>query len=294
MAKPEIQDANLDLVIPIYLDSAALLDLLASIEGGFIMAEKITKQASDNTSDDISGSGEFGVGGIFNIFKMNIKGNLKKEKSRKKEEKSETERYHTYGSLLNNLRQTLRERNLIKEIQEKGFENVKTSDFIEISGKFTRNPAVDTLNKMIGFTDVYSRFNPNPSSSNNPSVILEKLSSLVKDFEDDGIKKFIIKPTDYPECKVIVSLFTEYIRDRSGREIPEGEFKLLGKIIQKIPRGQKVNLIKGSFIDILPDEKLGEVSNLFKSINNNGVSLPELQFKIDSPAIEVIPISIFV
>jgi hypothetical protein len=120
------------------------------------------------------------------------------------------------------------------------------------------------------------------------------LSTLVKDLERGKMQTFIVEPINYPKYKVIVSLFSEYMRDRSGGELPQGEFKLLGKITRKIPKGQKINLIKGSSISTLGPTIMGQLLTAFKDVGQSGMDIPEIVTEIESPVIEVIPISVFV
>lgn len=108
------------------------------------------------------------------------------------------------------------------------------------------------------------------------------------------MKTFIIEPINYPKCKVKVSLFLEYLRDRSGRELPEGEFKLLGKVTRKIPEGQKISLIKGSSISTLGPNIIGQLRDVFKGLDQSGIDVPDMVTEIESPVIEVIPISVFI
>ncbi|ADL59047.1 DUF6414 family protein [Methanothermobacter marburgensis] len=52
-------DAHLG--IPIYLDTNALLDLLASMEDGFSTASKITTKENQSNANKISGDTSFGI-----------------------------------------------------------------------------------------------------------------------------------------------------------------------------------------------------------------------------------------
>lgn len=92
-----------DIIVPIYLDTNTLLDLLASIEDGFSVAQKVTTQSQGAESTELSGSGEFGIAAVLSLFRLDLKGAASKSKSKESAEEHQTERYHTYGSLLNKL-----------------------------------------------------------------------------------------------------------------------------------------------------------------------------------------------
>src|SRR4051812_28140181 len=65
-----------DLIIPIYIDTNSLLDLLASIEGGFSVVEKITTQNTNtkgtNLEGKVDGSTDFGIPNVLSLLKLNL------------------------------------------------------------------------------------------------------------------------------------------------------------------------------------------------------------------------------
>lgn len=75
-----------DLVIPIYLDVQALLDLLASIEDGFRMVETQTTRVTNSKTSGVSGEAGFGINNILSIFKMDLKASGKIDKGKEDEE----------------------------------------------------------------------------------------------------------------------------------------------------------------------------------------------------------------
>jgi hypothetical protein len=73
MGKCKVND---DLIIPIYIDTNALLDLLASIEGGFSVIEKVTTQSAQTKGIDrevkADTGTEFGIPNVLSILKLNL------------------------------------------------------------------------------------------------------------------------------------------------------------------------------------------------------------------------------
>ncbi len=63
-------------IVPIYIDTNALLDVLASIEGGFSVVEKLTTQTTQSSNKGVdsntSGGTEFGIPNILNLLKVNL------------------------------------------------------------------------------------------------------------------------------------------------------------------------------------------------------------------------------
>src|SRR5215203_654123 len=95
---------NDNLIVPVYIDTNALLDLLASIEGGFSLVEKVTSRTSTSSEKDRSAQAEagteFGIPNVLSLLKIKLGGTLSAKRSEEAGEEREIERYHTYGSLL--------------------------------------------------------------------------------------------------------------------------------------------------------------------------------------------------
>jgi hypothetical protein len=85
-----------DLIVPIYVDTNALLNLLASIEGGFSIVEKVTTCRITSTGYEKLASGEagaeFGVPNVLNLLKVKLGGSLS---SKKQQETGEEKRSRT-------------------------------------------------------------------------------------------------------------------------------------------------------------------------------------------------------
>jgi hypothetical protein len=121
-----------DLAVPTYVDTSSLLDLLASLEGGFSMVERFSSQQSDHSMDERDVKGEFGVSNVLNLLKLNLSAGRKAGAESTSGSQIEGERYHTYGSLLYRLRTTLDEADLIRRLSPDAAEwdAIAPSDFV--------------------------------------------------------------------------------------------------------------------------------------------------------------------
>jgi hypothetical protein len=236
------------------------------------------------------------------IFKVNLKGEVDRAREQKTEEGRSTERFHTYGSLMNKLRSILEDEYLLKKVtSDESWQSTKPSDFVEIHGKFVPNPLIKSMKTLVdvinhwfliqGFPGV----NPNNSPQNEMfKKIREMMEEMAKDFEPESIQTYIVELLGLPENKVVVKLFSEYIRDRSGRELPYGESTMLGKVIRKIDKGDAINLIQGSVFSSLGDEFTSKFLETFKALESSGIKIPQMTTSIKGPAMQIIPIAIYV
>ncbi|OPY26019.1 MAG: hypothetical protein A4E28_02733 [Methanocella sp. PtaU1.Bin125] len=328
------------LVIPIYLDTNILMDLLASIEDGFSMVETVKKQSANSSKTEFSGNGNIGTGlalfDLLDIIKIDLKGTASKAAHQKTEEERQAERYHTAGSLLNKLRRLISDEKIILQINnEETWNAANVSDFIETSGRFVPNPLYDsliTMKKIIEFittsTDMESKqkeLTPiyddliKRSKTNTPSKKLsqeevEKLKSItqeletiknlkfidtllngfITDLERSGKQTYVVELDGLTGFKGIITLHNQFNKDSVGFELPYGNFKLLGKVVRKVNEGESYNLLRGSALSGIDDSILGQLLGGFSKIREGGINIPELTTKVDSPAIQIIPIAIFV
>jgi hypothetical protein len=287
-----------------------LLDLLASIEGGFNVVEKITTRSTDSKATELSGGTEFGIANILNLLKIDLKGSASRAKEQISGEERQTERYHTYGSLLNRLRGNLLEAELVKQIvDEKSWGEASTSDFIELSGKFVPNPLLSclhTINRIISIILLTGSLNIGSQSGSSTAShklkdqsrqmpdIRKFVEGLIKDLEHGSMETYVVESNRLLNHKIVVSLFTEYMRDRSGTEVPHGEFRVLGKIVRKVDEGDSIDLIRGSALSGLSEEILSPFLGAFRELGEKGIKIPNIITKVEPPVMQVIPIAIYV
>lgn len=304
------------LVIPIYIDTNALLDLLASIEGGFSIVEKVTTRTTTTTGSDkavVAEAGtEFGVPNVLNLLKIKLGGSLSSKRQQETGEEREAERYHTYGSLLYRLRTFLDSESLIKRPYEnsEAWQTIKPSDFVEVRGIFRPNPLADSLeriDRLIGVFEVLSGLeslsSKQPSGGRRKSLqsdrkqmkqIRQFLKGILLDIERENIRIFVIDSTGQVQFPTVVLLFTDYLRDQTMTEISHKEYCLLGKVVRKIEggSGQAIDLLRGTGLGGIRKETLDDLWNAFNQME--GMNLPQVKAEIGGPALEVVPIAIFI
>ena len=315
-----------DLIIPIYIDTNALFDLLASVEGGFSVVEKVTTRAANSKSSDqaVSGSAgtEFGIPNILNLLKINLNGSLNSKQSKDSGEERATERYHTYGSLFQRLRATLLD-NLVKTFDGSigTWDEIKPHDFVELRGKFRLNPLTDsfgTVERMLGLFEMFAQAQPSNSNrqSNRPKLQtstqnnqlnlfgqtspaqVKQFRTLFKDMisqlEKKDIRIIVIDLNESSSHKAVAYLFTEYLRDPSMTELQNKEYKLLGKVVDKVSDStDAIDLLQGTAFSGFDETT---ISDLVDSLNqpSSGIKLPKIETRITAPALQIIPIAIYV
>lgn len=310
-----------ELVIPVYLDTNVLLDLLATVEDGFSLVERVSSGKSTGRSSELSSEAEFGTPSLFHFFKLGLSGKLGRSTTEGSSERAEAERTHTYGSLLHRLRRYLVEQGLVTSSFEGGTHDV--GSFVEFSGVIRPNPFTDSflrLQRILGFVDVVmglenistpaaamaggkgnrgqgqqQRKQPQNPQTAQLKAMAEFIHRLTEDVEREGTSTVMVEgqSSDY---RAVVTLFDDYLRDRSMAEILNREFRVLGKIARHLPPGssESVDLLASSGVAGLPPELLSELtSSIDKMVNTGGMQITRPAITVDAPVMEIVPIAIY-
>ena len=321
-----------NLIVPIYVDTNALLDLLASIEGGFSVVEKVTTRNANTKELDrsVQAGTEFGVPNILNMLKVNIGYASNWKKGEEAGQETEAERYHTYGSLLFRLRAYLQAENTIKQFDganEEVWTSIQPSDFIEIRGIFRPNPLAASLrviDRLIGiFEMLYTppstqaqpasqphsnkprskrkKQKPKASDNKSPSTDTSQLNqiqgliqNILTDIEREQIRTFVVDLPLATSHKAIALLFVDYLRDKTMVEISHREYRLFGKVVRKLDSDteESIDLLRGTGLGGIGKEPLQQLVGAFDQME--GMNLPEVSTEIAGPALEIVPIAVFV
>jgi hypothetical protein len=322
MAAPDQAMSN-ELVITVYLDTNALLDLLATVEDGFTLVERVTSGTTDGRTSERSGEASFGAPGVFNFFKLGLSGKLARSTNATRNDTTEAEVTHTYGSLLHRLRRYLIEEKLITTATSNNSNDVQVGRFIEFTGVVRPNPFTASfrqLQSMLDYVSVAVAFGsqsspqqrtsgskPNRSGSGtqahqgtNPSpaqlkAIGDFFKQLTADVEREGTSTVLLE-SETSQYRAIVTLYDDFLRDRSMAELLNREFRVLGKIARHLPKGstEKVDLLASSGLAGFSPELLESLSAGVAEMSRSGsAQLATPSTLIEPPVIEVIPIAIY-
>jgi hypothetical protein len=311
---------NNELVIAVYLDTNVLLDLLATVEDGFRLVERVTTGQMSGNSTERSGEAGFAAPSFFNFFKVGFSGKLGKTSDEGTSKIKEAELTHTYGSLLHRLRRYLFEENLVTTVSADSTVPVTVGSFIEFTGVVRPNPFTDSfhrLQRMLRYVEIATTLSEmmspsQPANTGNRGqgqkrvVPANKQGSQLKnmetffaqltaDVEREGTSTVLIdgNPSGY---RAVVTLFDDFLRDRSMAEILNREFRILGKVARHLPAGSSegVDLIASSGVAGFPPEILGTLSEAIDQMSSSGgAQLGSPTTTIEAPVIEIVPIAIY-
>lgn len=318
----EITHSAEDLLIAVYLDTSSLLDLLATVEDGFTLVERVTTGQTSGSTSERSASGEVSSPGILNFFKVGLSGKLGRTKAEGTSDSSEAELTHTYGSLLNRFRRYLVAEHLVDPGAEGQAQGFRVGDFVEFSGVVRPNPftaSFQRLQRMLGFAEIafamdgkqqqsqpgasrgggkgqnQQRKPAQNSQQRELKAMADFFEKITTDVEREGTNTLVIEQSN-GDYSAILTIFEAYLRDRSMSELLNREFRILGKVARHLPEGsdEEVDLLASSGIAGFPSEVMEGLTEAISAMSGSGsaqVDAPATTIK--PPAIEIVPIAIY-
>lgn len=303
-----------DLIAPIYLDTYILLDLIASIENGFSTVEKITTKTASSETSDTSKRSFYAEITVPSFLKLGANPAKKVSVTDGTDNVLESDRYQTYGSLLYRLRNFLQRQNLLIGLTRASgnpLSHIQPSDFVEIRGTFHRNPFIASLDSIDRLMEIYkaaidieSASNPKTGSSKkavqDPAQQgverLRKFTNALRlDMEREGVSTFVVRMVGDTSCQAVVTLFSQYLRDSTTSELVGKQFTLFGKVIQNFDKpDEAINLLSNTGFGSLSDDIINSFLGVFDQLAEQGLKLPKIITKVQSPALQVVPIAIYV
>lgn len=291
------------LIIPVYLNEKAVLDMLAIMEDGFSMVSEVTSSNQEIESTTGKLSGGISTKAILDkLLKIQLNGDFQKDKSASSQLDTKLEKVHTNVSLLSKFKSELINGKLLvyKAGDKLDISKINAGDFIELEGELQKNPMIDIMEKFIDVFRMVEIFSDKPQLGSKKAASEKKIDdnstvrqmkSFLNELKHTGTVDFILES---PGGTAVLSAQEQYLANDNISEIIGGTFKVLGKIIRVCKEKQDgINLLRKTTLDVLGDSSRDEFLSVFKSADLAQYNLPNVRFVIDSPAVIIIPVAIY-
>lgn len=297
-------DEKQKLIIPIYLNETIVMDMLAIMEDGFSMVSEVSSSNAVSQRDEDKFHAGFSTSDLFSkLLKIDLGTEINTEESTQEAISSKRQKVHTSTSLLSRFREKLNKDNIIVEMSKENSDisKLNVGDFVEVSGTLNKNPMVNILESAIDVFKMVDIFSNEPTLGNKKSSSSkksdeQKLVKQMKLFLDElkvtGTIDFVI---ENGKSTIVLSAQEKYLQNDNISELLGGTFRVLGKVI-RVCKDEKdsINLLRKTTLNVLKDSDLKSFTDVFESDDLKNFNLPEVKIQIDSPAIIMIPIAIYV
>lgn len=279
------------LTIPIYLNTKIVFDMLATIEDGFSEVKNIQTSKSKNREEDAEAN--IGTSNLFALFSVGIRGNLKSGTSN--DQTIMEEKTHTTVSLFQKLKSNLEDAKLVN----RNINSFEIGDFVEIQGNLKTNPLIDMLSALKELMALANLFSEKPKNNQSKKDKLmsdsrfnSQIEGLINGLQADG-KKDIICET--PDLKVVLPTDENYFLNNNMSEITDGNYKILGKVVQICKENGEISLLRNTVFSKLQLDKMKEFQDVFNApelsqfVGDGGITTT-----VKAPVIMIIPIAIYI
>lgn len=280
------------LTIPIYLNTKIVFDMLATIEDGFSEVKNIQTSKSKNREEDAEAN--IGTSNLFALFSVGIKGNLKSGNS--SDQTITEEKTHTTVSLFQKLKADLDAAKLIN----RNIDKYEIGDFVEIQGNLKTNPLIDMLSalkELMALANLFSDKPKNNNQSKKDKLMFDakfnaQIEGLINGLQAGGKKDIICEASG---LKVVLPTDENYFLNNNMSEITDGNYKILGKVVQIYKDSGEISLLRNTVFSKLQLDKMKEFQAVFNDpaladfVGNGGITTT-----IEAPVIMIIPIAIYV
>ncbi|HCR96570.1 MULTISPECIES: DUF6414 family protein [Halomonas] len=293
-----------NLIVPVYLNQRMVFDLLAMLQGGISTVTAVTKQEGGESGSVGSASASLGLSeALSSLFRIGLKAEIEASDKSSTNNSIQEERVHTPASLFYQLRNTLSEKQLLKQIGEGS--QINAGEIVEFTVKLKRNPIIeimDTVTEMMSIAVLFEDKPQNNSKGGKAGKGKSDENSQIKKQMEDFSKALKsgntvdLTASNLPSGhKAVITVESLYLNDPVMSDLVDGEFKVVGKVVRSISdASESINLIRKTALSRMPSHLLEQVFQQFAALGTTqGFDIPELTMEIEGPAIQVLPIAIY-
>ena len=173
-------------------------------------------------------------------------------------------------------------------------------DFVEVQGTLKNNPVIDMLSglkELMALANLFTDNKPKNNQSKKDTLMADnkfnaQVDALIKGLQADG-KKDIICEAD--GMSIVLPTDENYFLNNNMSEITDGNYKILGKVIQIYMEDGEISLLRNTVFSKFQLDKTKEFQDLFSDpslsqfFGDGGIKTV-----ISTPVIMIIPIAIYI
>lgn len=325
---PKVEVAS-QLAYPVYLDTEMLVSFLASLEDGVSYSSEVAEHHTAAKDREGEGSGKVSLPSIATLLGLTLsaEGRYKRRSSAEEGVESKFVREHTAASLFNRLRLRLAETpGAITPVESADtFSGLVSGSMVDIHGEIMGNPLKQILDLLAAIgpyfgleidESVPNAARPKASSARTQRVggqgkgtvpqiaslsgqptteptLQDLLRVLKREVERSSVLDLLLEGHD--GVKVVLTVSRELLTPEVEAYLIGGRFNAIGKVSAILDAGQSISLLRRTVFGFggrqLADEMFGNFNRSMQE--SGGMNLSLAQTVIDGPALQVMPLAIY-
>lgn len=303
-----MNDENQELIIAVYLNQRIVFDLIAMLQDGMSTVTRVNTSEESKETDASQYGTTFGLSqALSSLLKIDVSGSRNKSKDGSSGTQRSEERVHTPSSLFQKLRSTLKSEGKIVVIDNSYAP--APGDIIEFSTALRRNPLIQGMEAFLSLLEIVINFNdqqlqPAGGQQHKKHVQKQDPQIEVKSAKAqlgtilEGLKagKTIDIVSDELEdgYRALITLDKEFLSDPTMADLVDGHFKIVGKVVRVISSSdESISFLRKAPLGAMSRQPLELAFSQFSLAASSAFNLPEMEFDVSGPLIQVIPIAIF-
>ena len=293
------------LIIPVYLNQRIVFDLVAMLQGGISTVTRVSETNQERSTTENQVQAAFGLSDAFaSLLKIDLSAGKKQLAGDESATTSEEERVHTPPSLFFVLRNLLIDRELLKGVDA---EDLGPGSFVEFSSTLSINPVIEVLDAFHQILSMASIFSDSDrktvgkqqrgqkggrAPSRDPMV--QQIDNFREMLRSGNTTDLTTGPL-HSNYRSVITVENQYLTDESMGDLVDGTFTVVGKVTRFLPSGEgTINLVRKTALGRLPVDML---ERAFEELNSSSaaenISLPQIEWEIKPPVMQILPIAIF-
>lgn len=290
---------NEDLIIPVYLNQRIVFDLIAMLQGGISTVTRVSSAETTKGSDDRHYGASFGLSeALSSLLRIGISGDRMKRDEEASVVQRDEERVHTPASLFHRLRSVLVEKGLLLTVDEDY--QPSPGGLIEFSSLLKRNAMIQVLETVVGIMGMAPAFMDRPKVHGGKggqdvdyTKIVNQMKTLLASFKAGNTLDVVAGPLQSGQ-RVVITLEQEYLNDPTMADLADGYFRVVGKVVRYVPdHTGSVALLRKVPVGAMSKNLLLQGLKRFSTDFQESIEVPELEWEVAGPVIQLIPIAIF-
>lgn len=301
---------QISLIHPIYLDVPMLVSFAAALQGGLSFGSEVTHEKAVEQSDASNVAGKLGLSELFSsLFQASVKAEARESAETADTQVTKESKAHTEASIAIVLYDQLRRSSgyLAQPKDVSDFAALEPGALVELHGTMLKNP-VDAVIDYIDAVNILSRLATGQESqqSHQPKhhpkkaeqtisgdpTLLRIREALDQDRRRTPISNVQLKCSQPKGMTAVVTLRTHNLRDLTLSELHKNSVRVVGKVTRAISEGQTMSAFENYGMAMVPAVQLTE---LFKQIaSTSGVIVEFSDVAVDGPAVQILPLMVFV
>jgi hypothetical protein len=318
------QDMFSSLVHPVYLDVPMLVSFLAALDDGINFQSEVAEK-SGSTRRRVSEAGlQARLPSLASLLGLGLSGSGKYSREGSDEESAESKfvREHTASSLFNIFRQRLASATsgILRAVDSNSFEEISPGNLVEVTGEIKGNPlrqVVDLFSALaplmgIPLEDSTPDEQPSPAvsrrkqgRSGNPAVRstqpappdeedgLRETAQIMRTLIRDAARSPVIDllMSTGADLSTVLTVSRAYLSEEAEAYLLGGCFTVLGKVTEVLRSGDGINLLRRTALGFGGEELSG---NIFQGLSDLGPGFTLADPKVNSPALQILPLAIYI